>query len=554
MPELTRNHAPAAQSSSVRLPSAWGRLRFALFLLAALMCAGLVLLLGHSSTQPRWLGRYSSVYMLVLGLHLLGTVGCAALALWGRSRADDVVRFARSPGSLFFGAAGWLLAGYLLSVHLRSGDQDFFTASILVFDLTILVWLAAAWHGVRCRVPLALLALAAGGVILALGIIELIVAVAPGVAPGLANYRAAQIRYFENKRRDQQGTENYKNILELDPELGFRQRANELCEIAALNEAGEDVVTIPIKMDRLGYTNSDEALSPPCDVAVVGDSFVAASWPVRLGEITGKHVAALGVAGYCPPQYSIVVRRHALPLNPRILLYCLYANDVVESAAFERWRASGQDWFTWKAEFWFPTDPHPGRALLRHELTSVSRIYALLQFISFKRRLENEGTQRGLYAYSEGDLRLNFDPNCFGWMSDPAHPDFQQGMPRLTQAMQDARDACVAAGVRMVVLLLPPKELVYWDALKSVVPPETPIENVARQYAGYAAAAQSLGLEYYDLTEEFRAAAAQRSDALYWQTDLHWNPAGNDAMAQITKDLLARIQPDVAPITSTAAP
>ena len=505
--------------------------RVGLFLLAALLLLLLIELLTHRSTNPRILGLWSPLYAAILLLHAAAAAACVGFALRPQRHAA-ALRFLRSPATCFWWGLALLLCIYLASVYLRSGENDFKNLAVLLLDLALLAWLAAAWHAPRVRRPLMLAMLLAGGLLVPLLAIELLLALFPSLAPGLTTYRLQQITEQRDRLINHRASEAYQSLQETDPVLGFKALPNAKAQVDYIvGEGGKPEKTF-LETDAWGFFNPDLDPSRPYDVAVVGDSYVMSPWTGVMARETGLRVANLGRARYCPPQYTEVVKRYALKLRPRVILYCLYLNDASESDDYLNWLASGQDWFTHKGGYWFGIrDARPGRAILRHDLTRVSHLYSLPGLMAFKARLKAEGVVADKLEYRRDQIKLNFDPNSYTALSDPARPDVQRGLAQIRASLAQAADLCTSAGVQLVVVLMPCKELVYDQAVAEVAPPGAPLGNIAALYQAYRTMAETLGLQVFDLAPNFRQAAAASAEPLYWQDDTHWNPRGTELMA-----------------------
>lgn len=79
-----------------------------------------------------------------------------------------------------------------------------------------------------------------------------------------------------------------------------------------------------LQYDDRGYRN--DRTHERADIAVVGDSFVEAAlvagpelFTSRMAKELGLVVANFGVGGYGPQQEHVVLRRHALPIAPRLV-------------------------------------------------------------------------------------------------------------------------------------------------------------------------------------------------------------------------------------------
>jgi len=379
------------------------------------------------------------------------------------------------------------------------------------------------------------MALASAAGLAALALSEAALALFPIVSPAIETLRAQRIKLCQFERAARAGREAYQSLFMTDPELGYRIRPD---FVTGRKRVGSSWVEI--KTDSCGFFNQDYDASHPCDVACVGDSFVAPPWPNILQDISKLRVAGFGVPAYSPPQYSIVVRRYALPLRPKVLLYCLYVNDAVESARFEDWKRSGLDWFTFRGRDWFGITPsHPGRMLVEEWLLRCSRIYALWRFAGARNAGERISITAHPIPYKTDKFSLVFDRASFTTLTDVQTDMVKRGLAIVRDSLDEARQLCEAANVRMIVLFLPPKELVHFEALKARAKPDDPIGNLPAFYLALQQICALLQIECCDLTDSFRGEVTRTGKALYGEVDIHWDEDGMNQMARTAAAILA---------------
>lgn len=499
------------------------------------LVALLIPLLIHKSKQPWMFGLYSRTYLAVIFLHL------AAIALafqaFQRSAQEwpEAARLTGSSGFWFFFSMWILLTLASLGVYWITGDADARNLSFALVSGGVCAWWVVFRIAGRAHRVLTNLALACTVSLGTVVVAELILAVFPIVGSGTEMLRRQKIRLCQFERATRSGREWYQSTLMLDPVLGYRQRPNYL----VAPEYGGTSGTIGLRTDSMGFFNNDYDSSHPCDVACVGDSFVAQPWPILLGQRTGLRVAGFAVPAYAPPQYTILVKDYALKLKPRVLLYCLYVNDGIESVGYEDWKKSGMDWFSFKGSAWFGfPSQHDGRLLVREYLLRCSRVYTLIDLAVARPRDDAMPIRAHSISYQTDKFSLVFDRASFTVMTDLKSDVIRRGMTIIRASLDEAARACRDANVTMIVLLLPPKELVHDEALKARVRPEDPVDNMREFYQALAAMSDSLHLKYYDVTDRFRAEAAKTGKALYNEVDIHWDGDGVDLIVEIVADIL----------------
>jgi hypothetical protein len=96
---------------------------------------------------------------------------------------------------------------------------------------------------------------------------------------------------------------------------------------------------IDVRGDRHGFRNAADVHI--ADVAVLGDSFIEADETPHertvttvLGHLLDRPVANLGRIAYGPQQELGVLKRYAIPLRPRVIVWTFYeGNDLLVTGA-----------------------------------------------------------------------------------------------------------------------------------------------------------------------------------------------------------------------------
>ena len=275
---------------------------------------------------------------------------------------------------------------------------------------------------------------------------------------------------------------------------------------------------VDVRYDRNGFRNATELHA--ADLAVIGDSFVeAALVPARqtltglLETRTGKAVANLGQAGYGPQQELIVLRRFALPLRPKTVIWCLFeGNDLRDVTLYEEARSA--DPMTRRGSF-------AERSILRNVVLALSR--------AMNPERTPERTQWEWSATHAG-TRTWFGHDNETWT--------EHQWQVLTRILEEAREACDAQGARFLVVHIPTKLSVLHGLLKDVGAAvsgsgPSPLPATLKSWC------RANGIEFLDTTPALRAAAASGT-AVYFADDGHWNPAGHEVAATAVLTRLSR--------------
>jgi len=493
-------------------------------------------LLVHKSKHPWIFGLYSRSYCAIILLHF-AAIGLTLFAFTReKQRWIDGLHLVKTFGFGFWFSIWVLLIISEFCVYWVTGDTDFRNLGFAFVACGACVWWAIAYFARYLSRPMTNLALACTAALLALLVGELFLALFPIVSNRIETLREQKTKLYQFERISHWGREWYQSILTTDPQLGYKQRPN----FVTTRIRPTDHAKFEIRTDAWGFFNPDCDSSEPYDVACVGDSFAAVPWSAILQDKTGLRVASFGVPAYSPPQYTIVVRRYAVKLKPKVLLYCLYVNDAVESVGYEEWKKSGMDWFTFKGAAWFGfRSPHTGRLLVKEYLLRVSRIYTLLDFATFRPTDELMPITAHPISYKTEKLNIVFDRASFTVLTDMKSDVVKRGINIIRDNLEQASGFCQESNVRMIVLLLPPKELVHYAALKERAKPDDPIENLPEFYRVLRKTCEGLHLECYDLTDRFADEAARTEKAFYRDVDIHWDDDGLNLMAEIVADILA---------------
>lgn len=270
----------------------------------------------------------------------------------------------------------------------------------------------------------------------------------------------------------------------------------------------------------------DEAVQPPVFAAAVGDSFTYGlgveeqdSWVARLQDRLGKEVVNLGQPGFGPVQEARLVERYALPLQPELVLWMVFPNDLEDALIFNGMGG-------------VQARPSDVLGRLLGGLRPFSRLALLLEFSLGRGPLVwAEGYERR----QVGDRDFFFHPTLLSRQIDLADPTIDSGWWITRNAIAEAAAEIKAAGGEMVLILAPPRERVYLQHLSAdpIVP-----YNTDELFGRFRALGDELGIRVLDLTPNF-VAAAQDDQALYFQHDGHWNEAGNAIAAEAIAQFIA---------------
>jgi hypothetical protein len=276
------------------------------------------------------------------------------------------------------------------------------------------------------------------------------------------------------------------------------------------------------------------------DMLVVGDSFpfgtncrAGESFPAQFAELTDLGVVNLGVPSMAPPEYNRMLEV-GMRFSPKRVLYCVFANDFRYDAPVEIRKLSIEN----------ASKSLPGDRRLFAESLSITdrarqaRTLAMNPFLSIQllklARLPNFNVEHVIYE--DDDLAMMFMPREW-W--DPQlswkTPEVQEATRTNAALIKEAADFCKNQGADFLVLLIPPKEMVYSPGLD--IEKKVFDTSHGETYDQLKRMLSDQKIECLDLTTQLRELARQNVQ-LYFTIDGHFNERGNELVAGILKDFL----------------
>ena len=281
---------------------------------------------------------------------------------------------------------------------------------------------------------------------------------------------------------------------------------------------------------RVAFRTTQAQVDRHVDAVAIGDSFTFCftdeedCWVTRLGEKTGRNIVNMGIVGTGTVSHERILRDFGLPLKPELVIWQWFGNDPNED--FGLAQLNGETAI-------LPPDDVPAA---RRNLTWLHRNSAAVMLLdtllrhpedqrAFTWTVPQQCTQPG----SPIDI-------CFGqpylWGAfDPNLPGNAYGWERTRSAFSNAQDMASGYGGRLVVVLIPPAELVYRELAEPLVGADH-YELLAQNHERITALCQAEALTCLDLLPEFRA-YAPKGEQLYYRSDMHLNPYGNEVMAEV---------------------
>lgn len=327
---------------------------------------------------------------------------------------------------------------------------------------------------------------------------------------------------------------DWRSLLRPDPLLGYRYHPS-----IDLWLAGHPDFSYRLRTNSRGFRSAYEL--GPVDAIAVGDSFTMGhgvdesdTWVVRLSALTGRKVANLGIGGFGALNELPLLETEGLRLQPRLVIWQFFEDDLANAGAFLAWRRSGQeDFLAWQRAALYPPAPtavaqgrgrHIRGFLHRHALTYELAKYAL----HAGPYVDGSGQQ---VRARVGGHAILLDPATHDAWTDLDKPEIDQGWQASQLALLRGRELAHGAGAQFVVVLCPAKEDVYAHLLRSR-PAGRPLEPGSRNGLRMASFCSEAAIPCVDLHPAF-VSSAQTGQMLYFGQDAHWNSAGHALAAQV---------------------
>lgn len=289
-----------------------------------------------------------------------------------------------------------------------------------------------------------------------------------------------------------------------------------------------------LRYDQHGFRNDQDYMS--ADIAVIGDSYVESQMTpgpmlatTLLEGLTQKTVANLGQSGYGPQQELAVLRRYALPLHPRSVVWVFFeGNDLLDAEEYV-------DKVSFLKSNWNSLDTAWDRSFTRNALSWLTGV---IQGCVPSRTVEFR-TARGIVWDIEGR----------------EHQLYVKGRSRsagLTKRELDALKTSVAAieeayrlvqkeGARLIVVFAPTAFRVYHEIANF----EKDMGDVARwdlndlpDRLHKMMAEISPDIVYLDLTPVLQS-AARNNTLVFLPDDTHWTSEGHRVVAEALAEALS---------------
>lgn len=350
--------------------------------------------------------------------------------------------------------------------------------------------------------------------LVALGLCEGALWLFPGLLPEDVQLRLV----WNNRSLDPQ--------LIADPHLGFRYPPKRTLVLKSRD------FTMTIQTDEHGLRNKSP-WPERASVVVVGDSLAfgygvddAHMWS-RLIEarLPTERVVNISLPGLAPEQYFRYFERFGAPLQPQLVILCVFpGNDVADAKRFEVWQAAGSPGNF--AEWRYGEMSELPRASRPRESPSLLERSRLAMALTAIRNNLSSRFQSETLSFPEG--RVQLVPGVYEKRMSTFN-DRDPGFRALVESVRNTRALTDRLGARLLVVLFPTKEEVYLPGRGAEYPHM--VEAVKHVL-------DELPVDTFDLTDGLRR-HANEARPLFFEVDGHPNDRGNAVIANL---ILRRLQ------------
>ena len=279
------------------------------------------------------------------------------------------------------------------------------------------------------------------------------------------------------------------------------------------------------RYDKNGFRNEQDLTS--AEIAVIGDSFVESPMipssllaTTRLTEIQQKTVANLGQSGYGPQQELAVLKRYALPLHPKSVVWVFYeGNDLLDAEDYARKVSSLNS-------VWNSMD-----GVWNRSLTKNSLLWLMRSIKGCVPKPSVEGNHGTVLDDEEKEHRLYFMDHSNMVSLTAKELD---GLQKSVAAIEEAYRLVQKEGAQFIAVLAPTTLRVYQDIANF----EKAGEDIKRSELNdlpdrlrKMISEISPDIGYLDLTPALKS-AARKNRLVFMSDDTHWSSEGHRVVAE----------------------
>lgn len=285
--------------------------------------------------------------------------------------------------------------------------------------------------------------------------------------------------------------------------------------------------------DKNGFRNEEDLTS--ADIAVIGDSYVESQMmpgsqlaTTLLAELTKLTVANLGQSGYGPQQELVVLKRHALSLRPKTVVWVFYeGNDLLDARGYANKLTDLKATWGRVDSFWYRSFTKNSLAWLTRSLrTCVPNQHEKPQ-AARTTVVDSEGKKHKLYVKGRS-------------VSVTLTKQELDDLQKTVAVLEEAHRVVQQGGARLMVVFAPVAYRVYHEitGFEGVGGGATrwDVNDLPDRLRGLVAEL-SPDIDYLDLTPALRS-AARNNTMVFLHDDTHWTAEGHRVVAEALAEAL----------------
>jgi hypothetical protein len=287
------------------------------------------------------------------------------------------------------------------------------------------------------------------------------------------------------------------------------------------------VTTETLWGSRAAFRTRQALVDQHVDAAAVGDSFtfcftdIDDCWVQRLGVLAGRNIINLGITSTGSVSHQRVLATFGMPLEPPLVIWQWFGNDANEDYGLALMNGDTDVQ---------PTNPPPP-VPTPNWWDKNSAFYVLLKLYLGSEDDFDASLQFHAPEYAEaGDVKLAFGQSYLWDAFDMSQPTNQDGWQRSQDAFRAAQEMVSSYGGTLLIVLMPTKEQVYRDLSEPLLGAEklALLDQPYQMMLDFCAAENLTCLDLLPILQPYAADGEQ----LYFTTDMHLNPRGNEILAE----------------------
>jgi hypothetical protein len=280
-----------------------------------------------------------------------------------------------------------------------------------------------------------------------------------------------------------------------------------------------------LRYDHRGFRNESDL--DVADAVVIGDSYIEALEVQShelitsvLARLSGRTVVNLGRQGFGPPENLVVLKRYALPMRPKVIVWMFFeGNDLQDLVDYEHLMAE---------------EERARKRRVRRGAPFLKSMLELLQRAVGCQPNPTASRRSGVFRTADGhDVRM-----YFGEVTSPASQN-EAAFDRFRDIVAEAYELARGQGAELAITYVPIALRVYRDVVR--FPRDTECLDVdlsdMPDRVRRVTSSVSHQISYIDLTPAF-VAAARRGQLVYLPDDTHWSPEGHRLAAETLNEAL----------------